>query len=82
MMRPIAGNPASGSKQDQKLFHPKVFKRTTVKDYNSGVYASPNQRQTGVDGADASFILTRTEGDLSWPKSSTPTSDPCSLQQP
>jgi len=46
----------SGGKQDQKLdFHPKVFSRSTDKDHNSGVYASLNQRQTGVNGTDAIF---------------------------
>jgi hypothetical protein len=47
----------SGSKQDQKFnFHPKVFRRSTDKDYNSGEYASLEQRQTEVDGTDAIFI--------------------------
>jgi len=47
----------SGRKQDQKLeFHPKVFSRPTVKDYNSGEYASLKHRQAEVDGTDAIFI--------------------------
>jgi len=53
----FASNLVSGSKQDQKLdLHPKVFRRATVKDYNSGEYASLKLRQTEVDGTDVIFI--------------------------